>query len=172
MKTHVQLGTGSQHVSDPWKEKTMRESLTLKTLWTARLCNATLLGAVLALIALLPALANAQGGPPEKVTICHKPGTPEQKTMTLPTPAANAHQGHGDTLGPCEDVEEVCGDGICGAGEDEFNCAVDCGCAAPGQTCNFSDAAPGGCFCDEECIEFEDCCPDACAVCGQCAPPQ
>lgn len=35
------------------------------------------------------------------VTICHKPGTPAQKTMTLPRSALNGHLGHGDTLGPC-----------------------------------------------------------------------
>lgn len=35
------------------------------------------------------------------VTICHKPGTPAQKTMTLPQSALNGHLGHGDTMGPC-----------------------------------------------------------------------
>ena len=35
------------------------------------------------------------------VMICHKPGTPAEKTLTLPVPALNGHLGHGDTLGPC-----------------------------------------------------------------------
>ncbi|MCB8990693.1 MAG: FecR domain-containing protein, partial [Ardenticatenaceae bacterium] len=35
------------------------------------------------------------------VTICHKPGTPAEKTMTLPQSALDGHLGHGDTLGPC-----------------------------------------------------------------------
>ncbi len=46
------------------------------------------------------------GGTPEsgahqRVTICHKPGTPAEKTMTLPRPALSGHLGHGDALGPC-----------------------------------------------------------------------
>lgn len=35
------------------------------------------------------------------VTICHKPGTPAQQTLTVPEPALGGHLGHGDTLGPC-----------------------------------------------------------------------
>ncbi len=35
------------------------------------------------------------------VTICHKPGTPAEKTMTVPRAALNGHLGHGDTRGPC-----------------------------------------------------------------------
>jgi len=38
----------------------------------------------------------------DPVTICHKPGTPAEKTMTLPAVAAlGGHMVHGDTLGPC-----------------------------------------------------------------------
>ena len=36
--------------------------------------------------------------------VCHKPGTPDQRTLMLPEPALRAHigtEGHGDTLGPC-----------------------------------------------------------------------
>lgn len=36
-----------------------------------------------------------------RVEICHKPGTPAEKTMTLPRGAVEAHLGHGDTLGAC-----------------------------------------------------------------------
>jgi hypothetical protein len=56
--------------------------------------------AVIAALAVGTALAQPQG-PPEEQTICHKPGTPAQKTMTLPQPAAEAHLRHGDTAGPC-----------------------------------------------------------------------
>jgi hypothetical protein len=35
------------------------------------------------------------------VTICHKPGTPAEKTKTLPQSALSGHLGHGDTMGPC-----------------------------------------------------------------------
>lgn len=37
----------------------------------------------------------------EKVTLCHKPNTPAQKTLTLPRAAVAGHLGHGDTLGAC-----------------------------------------------------------------------
>lgn len=48
------------------------------------------------------ASANHPPGPPDKVTICHKPGTPAEKTLTLPHQAAEHHiASHGDTLGPC-----------------------------------------------------------------------
>ena len=40
--------------------------------------------------------------PPEKlVTICHKPGTPAEKTKEVPESAVAAHLAHGDTLGAC-----------------------------------------------------------------------
>jgi len=39
---------------------------------------------------------------PERVTLCHKPGTPAEKTKTLPSSALFGHLGHGDTLGPCD----------------------------------------------------------------------
>ena len=37
----------------------------------------------------------------ERVTICHKPGTPAEKTLTIPLSALDGHLGHGDTVGPC-----------------------------------------------------------------------
>ncbi|NDH13820.1 MAG: hypothetical protein EBY47_01825 [Actinobacteria bacterium] len=44
---------------------------------------------------------------PNKVTICHKPGTPAQKTMSVPAPALGGHLGHGDYLGACTPVPQV-----------------------------------------------------------------
>jgi hypothetical protein len=38
----------------------------------------------------------------QKETICHKPGTPAEKTMEVPHSAVEGHLGHGDRLGPCE----------------------------------------------------------------------
>jgi len=38
---------------------------------------------------------------PPQVAICHKPGTPAQKTLLVTQSAVPAHLGHGDTLGPC-----------------------------------------------------------------------
>ena len=37
----------------------------------------------------------------DKVTICHKPGTPAEQTKRVPPQAVPAHLGHGDRLGPC-----------------------------------------------------------------------
>lgn len=45
----------------------------------------------------------SQTEPPEKVSICHQPGTPAEKTLTLPVPAAKGHvQSHGDFYGTCD----------------------------------------------------------------------
>jgi len=69
----------------------------LKRLVALAIVGATLVGATA-----LPAIANHPSGPPDKVVICHKPGTPAEKTLTLPHPAAEAHiRAHGDTPGPC-----------------------------------------------------------------------
>jgi len=39
--------------------------------------------------------------PVQYVTLCHKPGTPAQQTMTVPESAVPGHLGHGDCLGAC-----------------------------------------------------------------------
>jgi len=36
------------------------------------------------------------------VEICHKPGTPAEKTLVVPYHALAGHLGHGDTIGACE----------------------------------------------------------------------
>ena len=52
-----------------------------------------------------PALAQEPQGPPSYETICHKYGTPAEKTLTLPYPAAMKHiDAHGDTPGECTDL--------------------------------------------------------------------
>ena len=72
----------------------------------ARIGGAIAAGAaVVAIVPSLPAVGQqsppvGQQSPP-RVTICHKPGTPAQKTKTLPLPAAQAHLGHGDVPGAC-----------------------------------------------------------------------
>lgn len=40
----------------------------------------------------------------EMITLCHKPGTPAEKTLVLPAAAARGHLGHGDYLGPCSEA--------------------------------------------------------------------
>lgn len=50
----------------------------------------------------IQAIFDAGGaGKCKKVTICHKPGTPAQKTLVIPIQALAGHLGHGDTIGPC-----------------------------------------------------------------------
>ncbi len=44
----------------------------------------------------------------ENTTLCHKPGTPAEKTLVLPTEAVPGHLGHGDRLGSCQ-VVDPCG---------------------------------------------------------------
>ena len=39
--------------------------------------------------------------PKGKVTICHKPGTPDEETMMVPPQAVPGHLGHGDRTGDC-----------------------------------------------------------------------
>jgi hypothetical protein len=52
-----------------------------------------------AIAALIPSRALAQQ---QKVTICHKPGTPAEQTKEVPKSAVEGHLGHGDQLGPCQ----------------------------------------------------------------------
>ncbi len=59
-------------------------------------------------VAALLAASVAWAQPP-RVTICHKPGKPAQKTLTLPYPAAMSHiRAHGDTMGPCRPTPVAC----------------------------------------------------------------
>jgi hypothetical protein len=48
-----------------------------------------------------PTFAATPSASEESVTLCHKPGTPAQKTLVLPSSAAKGHMKHGDTAGVC-----------------------------------------------------------------------
>ena len=62
-----------------------------------------LLGAAVVGASVIPVVASGGDGPPDQMVICHNPGTPAEKTMTLPRPAAENHiRSHGDTPGPWE----------------------------------------------------------------------
>lgn len=50
-------------------------------------------------LALTPSTGFAQYD--DKVTVCHKPGTPAQKTLAVPAAALEAHLAHGDYAGLC-----------------------------------------------------------------------
>lgn len=67
---------------------------------------AVIVAAVLGVIAATASAGDHHGGPPPggghtPVTICHKPGTPAQKTLTFDDDGWKAHIGHGDKPGPC-----------------------------------------------------------------------
>jgi hypothetical protein len=71
-----------------------------------RLAGAIAAGAASAAIfPMLPAVG--QDSPPvghespARVAVCHKAGTPAERTLMLPQPAVEAHVRHGDALEPC-----------------------------------------------------------------------
>jgi hypothetical protein len=58
----------------------------------------TLLAVVIAGSVWVSAVAAGQ----DKVTVCHKPGTPAEATLEIAAPAEAAHLGHGDYAGECK----------------------------------------------------------------------
>ena len=45
--------------------------------------------------------SSAEPAEAELVVICHRPGTPAQRTLFVASQATPAHMDHGDTPGPC-----------------------------------------------------------------------
>lgn len=60
------------------------------------------IAALLLIFGVLAVSAQAFAAPPPKVEICHKPGTPAEKSLEVPSTAVQGHLDHGDTTGPCE----------------------------------------------------------------------
>ena len=58
-----------------------------------------------ALAALVAVFATVQPAPAEgagvRVEVCHRPGTPAERTLSVPMRAVPAHLAHGDTNGAC-----------------------------------------------------------------------
>lgn len=54
-----------------------------------------------------PSLAKDPSGLPLEVTICHKPGSPAEKTLLLPPQAVNSHIEHGDYVGACGSFSSI-----------------------------------------------------------------
>ena len=77
---------------------------------------------ILTIAGLTSSMSLAQAAPPgqDKVTICHKPGTPAEQTMQVTQTSLPAHLGHGDTQGPCGPPPPVDADG------DGYAADVDC----------------------------------------------
>jgi hypothetical protein len=78
---------------------------------TRQFLSATVLAVFAAVAIAVPASAQQ-----EKGTICHKPGTADEATLSVGAPAVPAHLAHGDTLGPCTVDEIIDADGIVSAG--------------------------------------------------------
>ena len=49
----------------------------------------------------------AEAQPQEKVDVCHKPGTPAEKTLSIAEAALSAHLAHDDQEGPCNALVEA-----------------------------------------------------------------
>ena len=79
-----------------------------KRSYTFVTCTVTILAALL-FITLQPSQA-------EKVTICHKPGTPAENTLVINSNALQAHLDHGDYSGACESGKESVSVDIGGGG--------------------------------------------------------
>jgi hypothetical protein len=97
---------------------------------------------------------------PEQVVICHKPGTPAERTLRVAAAAVAAHLRHGDRLGDCCDEAQSyvrCGGQCCPPPPQggEGACCPDGSCGCAGACC------AGACFLDdlggdEPAVEF--CC--------------
>ena len=67
----------------------------------------------------LASATGGNGGGHTPVTVCHKPGTPAQQSLTFDDDALWAHLNHGDTLGPCTapPPPPVCPEGFTASGQ-------------------------------------------------------
>jgi hypothetical protein len=143
-----------------------------------------------AIAALIPSRALAQQ---QKVTICHKPGTPDEETKEVSQSAVASHMRHGDTLGPCVACPSgttLCGDSCCTADENCWSdgdiglfaicCSKDPFCAGvrtvAGQdvcvdnAAYFDCGARPTCNTDAECSSGEVCVPTFCDPQNRCVP--
>ncbi len=135
----------------------------------------------MAAIAGVAGFARADAKDQAKVTICHKPGTPAQKTKEVPASAVDGHLGHGDYLGECKECPKECPgkcdkDGKCPKEQCPKECPYDCDengeCPTCPKECPETCDENGECPPDGGCQSDEDC-PDGgmCLVDGTCFNP-
>jgi hypothetical protein len=135
-----------------------------------------------AIAALIPSRALAQQ---QKVTICHKPGTPDEQTIEVSQRAEATHLGHGDLQGPCcqpnggscstsgECCSGTCSNGLCVC--PTINCGA-VGILNPNTcTCECDPTFPDLCENNTD-PNFQGCCPTlmgtSCVPLGTvCSPP-
>src|SRR5829696_6557187 len=87
-----------------------------------------------------------------KITLCHKPGTPEERTIEVAEAAVPAHLRHNDTRGPCDGSDECTGvaDGTpCGGEGSGLRC---CEGVCPSPTCLSATSDESSC-----CADVADC---------------
>jgi hypothetical protein len=109
-------------------------------------------------------------GKKAKVAICHKPGTPAEKTLFVPEAAVAGHLGHGDTRGEC--------DGGYGGGDckDDITCGI-CETCVGGEcvpvSCGYGQTCTGGVccqtarICGSTCLGPGECCTDGVPGCPE-----
>jgi hypothetical protein len=85
----------------------------------------------------------------EKVTICHKPGTPAERTLSVASSAVAAHLAHGDVEGPCA-APDPCADVVCSEVANGTSQCVEGQCQL---TCNdgYEPDGTGGCAAVDPC---------------------
>jgi hypothetical protein len=126
-----------------------------------------------AIAALIPSRALAKQ---QKVTICHKPGTPDEETKEVSQSAVDAHLRHGDQLGPCEMCLPNCAS--CSSGSECCSGFCTIGqCVAEGPT-GTSCSETSDCSCwpladnSRACVDASDPGPPPIqGSCDQCPPP-
>ena len=122
-----------------------------------------------AIAALIPSRALAQQ---QKVTICHKPGTPAEETKEVSQSAVDSHLRHGDQLGPCQigcpDGRVELSNGTCAKTcSSALECSASCSGCGAANSGNYCYASPGSqtpCSTDSQCPRGEFCFGNVCVA--------
>jgi hypothetical protein len=97
-----------------------------------------------AIAALVPSRVLSQQ---QKVTICHKPGTPEEKTIEVSQRALECHQAHGDLQGRCTTTTTSTSTSTTSTSTTPM-CQPNGGsCSTSGECCSGRCSMTGGGFC-------------------------
>ena len=59
------------------------------------------LGMIMLVALIFIPMSQVMAEPVDKMTMCHKPGTPAEKTIEVSPNAMHGHLIHGDTMGAC-----------------------------------------------------------------------
>jgi hypothetical protein len=78
-----------------------------RSFWSRTLDKGLLLLTIVAVAVLTAGTVPETAGAEELVTVCHKPGTPDQKTLQVEKRDLLDHLAHGDQVGACEAAPEL-----------------------------------------------------------------